>query len=1574
MPHKPPIIEYELYASCMASVSGGRGLAIWDPTPQPRPVRIGDVGFLYLGGFRTLFNVIDPSLNEATTTDLPNGFVPLLDYVRRIKKVRKPGRLVSSEARVTTGGAGFSIDNIPGEALAAKMSFSFDKAVTQGAILLTKGETHCHDVLQRPLFERYLLDYYQTWYDFARERYPVQNIDDIRLVMGLDSTTEFTMLAFAQNQNGVTFDFELTSSNIASLSAGWGQWTYQHPLVFDNWGPQEVNDTAPAEQDQSHGPDQCIFVRTLRVFKRPWPFAPPSIRAEAEPEDPDPEGSENHHSELWTSTGTSANTASETVEVQSNVYQGQDPADRAAVDAFMNSQAQLAVISDMDSEKEGRIMREFVHDGILVAAFDHPSVSDPQLGDIPMSALPVAKSSPSQGPLGMPVDTHRPKAVGVGQTPTSESGEGAKLEDSWWNLLTDSPRPWLEDKPNTEDPLPGMSSRATTSIPRQTGFWDRKGSVPTEQTESWLRTKEIVQAITSEVLGTNAMNAAADVERKVLDIGPQVLQTAPLQSLSEAAAVLVNIWNCVQLVETDRLQYLRLTERCATILASIRQEFEELGTMEADSAPEISTPLTRLIGAYKKVLIVVEMQSRRPFLKRYLKREESRQDLMQCHRILSHVLQMFTLSIQVRVLKKLEQSDKRMTTLRQISPLYVPSTLRTEIGVPPLYTFSPSYPRNSRVTFMDRLSAAQVEAHSGLANTSPDTQFPGDHTDDLVVSSPHSEMVSSELPADIYSAASQVQSTLAVLMQRENEHDSIHDLEDLRRMLRRARDDDAAMAQLLRVRAGEAPEAVRALQRALGEEIARELEEREIQYVADEVDDVEADDIEDPVFANQSPDASQAHVPELRQLVLRQTSVSSVITNISARSEDTLDREFMESAKDAIVRASIASGDPIAALALPRWTITRYEVDIEAKIRQSTIGNIWRGSYRGYSVLVHVFPSATPKNLFIHAVQLRDKLHHPNVLGMVGANAAEPSPFIVSPGNQYGNLSYWLWSLHATEWQAALDDLEDGILPMVRDIAVGMSYLHKSGVFHGDLQCANILLNNRGHCVISDFGLADLKSEIHRLSKDGNSSSGPLHRQPPEARAGQSKVTAPGDVYAFAWVCADILTRGNPLVPKDEARDEDIGHLDDSLWRASSRPELPLLRRWSARLADIVNPCSDSDPARRPTFDGLSGDIGALLMQLERNGAGLEGEDVEVQRGWSDTGSEKADEQAILDGSWNSSISASLNATREIAMHANDSMLRTPARRISLNGELEYEYGFPTGATEVGQHLVLDSATTLPISSSPEPTDPRLIDSRDERRYRMLLQHEFHPSLVLPLWSPSPVAVGAIGYLKKPEGSFVTLSNAFSPPGAKDGHSNGLPSLGGYGRTPVSTEKIEKRSSGRRALGHLQGIVSRQTVSRTHSLPLHKGQKTAHLFVDSAVYRYMVELSAARKWFQANVDQILAMFGTEHAIQREDIMLVTGVLDAADYALFVNHGGLAGKVDFEVFAKTAPGDPWGQLITTAVASSPNTSRSGEVAHFNTPRLDCGRKISAARRPGEPPCAVLLARLRFAPDRDEPTSL
>ena len=70
----------------------------------------------------------------------------------------------------------------------------------------------------------------------------------------------------------------------------------------------------------------------------------------------------------------------------------------------------------------------------------------------------------------------------------------------------------------------------------------------------------------------------------------------------------------------------------------------------------------------------------------------------------------------------------------------------------------------------------------------------------------------------------------------------------------------------------------------------------------------------------------------------------------------------------------------------------------------------------------------------------------------------------------------------------------------------------------------------------------------------------------------------------------------------------------------------------------------------------------------------------------------------------------------------------------------------------------------------------------------------------LPLWDPSPVELGAVGYLSKPQGRFITLFNAFIPQ-----KSNNLPSIYKYGQVKKGSQKLDKRSKLRQGLDAVTG-------------------------------------------------------------------------------------------------------------------------------------------------------------------------
>lgn len=89
---------------------------------------------------------------------------------------------------------------------------------------------------------------------------------------------------------------------------------------------------------------------------------------------------------------------------------------------------------------------------------------------------------------------------------------------------------------------------------------------------------------------------------------------------------------------------------------------------------------------------------------------------------------------------------------------------------------------------------------------------------------------------------------------------------------------------------------------------------------------------------------------------------------------------------------------------------------------------------------------------------------------------------------------------------------------------------------------------------------------------------------------------------------------------------------------------------------------------------------------------------------------------------------------------------------------------------------------------------------------------------MLPLWSPSTVEIGSVGYLRKPEGEFVTLFNAFDPPTSSNGVLGGMANLYGYGKVSEGSYRQDKRNRAQRGLDVIQSWLSSKSDQFVNSL------------------------------------------------------------------------------------------------------------------------------------------------------------
>jgi serine/threonine protein kinase len=214
--------------------------------------------------------------------------------------------------------------------------------------------------------------------------------------------------------------------------------------------------------------------------------------------------------------------------------------------------------------------------------------------------------------------------------------------------------------------------------------------------------------------------------------------------------------------------------------------------------------------------------------------------------------------------------------------------------------------------------------------------------------------------------------------------------------------------------------------------------------------------------------------------------------------EEGLERAFMETGIEAMTRLSSVAvrkaedQDVYVPWDLPPWTITRYEADRLTMIGSGSFSTVYRGSWSGRRVAIKVLPPDIPASLFRKAVEIWRKLKHENVLRVWGASSAQGERpwFIVNEYCGGGSLVGWLRERKGRVGESSAEGAltppgEDvkgdvDLLRCMYHISKGMVYLHDQNVLHGNLKASNVLVDDNGRFIISDFGQSEMKWEVSR--------------------------------------------------------------------------------------------------------------------------------------------------------------------------------------------------------------------------------------------------------------------------------------------------------------------------------------------------------------------------------------------------------------------------------------------------------------------------------------------------------------
>jgi serine/threonine-protein kinase len=101
------------------------------------------------------------------------------------------------------------------------------------------------------------------------------------------------------------------------------------------------------------------------------------------------------------------------------------------------------------------------------------------------------------------------------------------------------------------------------------------------------------------------------------------------------------------------------------------------------------------------------------------------------------------------------------------------------------------------------------------------------------------------------------------------------------------------------------------------------------------------------------------------------------------------------------------------------------------------------------------------------------------------------------------------------------------VLDTAKQIASALDYIHQQNMLHRDVKSANILIDSRGHAVLTDFGLVRALVESGRLTASGTILGTPQYLAPEQISGGT--VGHWSDLYALGVVVYEMLSGRVPF-------------------------------------------------------------------------------------------------------------------------------------------------------------------------------------------------------------------------------------------------------------------------------------------------------------------------------------------------------------------------------------------------------------------------------------------------------------
>ncbi|CAI9757642.1 unnamed protein product [Fraxinus pennsylvanica] len=271
-----------------------------------------------------------------------------------------------------------------------------------------------------------------------------------------------------------------------------------------------------------------------------------------------------------------------------------------------------------------------------------------------------------------------------------------------------------------------------------------------------------------------------------------------------------------------------------------------------------------------------------------------------------------------------------------------------------------------------------------------------------------------------------------------------------------------------------------------------------------------------------------------------------------------------------------------------------------------TYGSVYYGLLRDQEVVIKRM-KATKTKEFIAEMKVLCKVHHTNLVELIGYAASDDELFLIYEYAQKGSLRN---HLHDPQNKGHTSLSWIMRVQIALDAAKGLEYIHehtKPHYVHRDIKSSNILLDASFKAKISDFGLTKLVSRTN----DGEASVTRVvgtygYLAPEYLRDGLA--TNKSDVYAFGVVLFEIISGKEAMIKSTERRSlasivvAALRNSPDSMSMSSLNdhidPNLMDLYPHDClyKLAMLAKQCVDDDPILRPDMKQVVISLSQILL------------------------------------------------------------------------------------------------------------------------------------------------------------------------------------------------------------------------------------------------------------------------------------------------------------------------------------------------------------------------------------------